>query len=118
MFQISADSLISPPISPLINTNEAIPESELSGSRGLLHDVESELRTIGTEIMRTQEYILSPQERQAAYVEDMKKLPFAMAPLPTEIAEKVIKRGIHDYHNRSLARSPGCSGISVQDGGR
>ena len=94
--------------SPWINTNEAIPESEQLGLRGLLRDVERELKSIDTEITSTQEYILLLQERRTGYVEDMKKLRLAMAPhrsLPPEIlaeiflhyAAEIAEQFIHDF---------------------
>ena len=74
--------------SPLINTNEVIPEPEQSRVRSVLQDIGSELEAIETEIMRAQEYILLLQDKQAGYVKDMNKLRPAIAPhksLPPEI---------------------------------
>ena len=105
--------------SPLIRTNEVIPERERSRVRGLLQGIEIELETIDTEITHAQEYILLLQEKRAGYVEDMKKLRPAIAPhkyLPPEIlveiflyyaaelAEEVIHRTTSVY--RRLSQFP------------
>jgi len=74
--------------SPLIRTNEVLFESEQSRVRGLLQDIETELKPIDIEITRAQGRIFLLQDKRAGYVKDMKKLQPAIAPhksLPPKI---------------------------------